>query len=127
MRVDPHNLLNHVHPDLVKVIVGASQDEQPFQVVCGLRALDAEKQAVATGHSQTTHSRHLAGQDGFACAVDVAALTDGHINWSSSVYAAIAAEIKAVAKTLNVPVEWGGDWHSFKDWGHFQLPWEKYP
>lgn len=129
MTVDPHGLLAKVHPDLVKVILAASQTEQPFQVVYGIRTPKAEAQAVASGHSTTMHSRHLPqpGQHNLSCAVDVAALSGGHINWNSSAYPAIAIEVKAAAAALGIPVEWGGDWVSFKDWGHFQLPWKDYP
>jgi len=28
---------------------------------------------------------------------------------------------------VGVSVEWGGDWKSFKDGPHYQLPWAKYP
>lgn len=127
MSLDPHNLLTQVHPDLVKVIEAASQAAQAFMVVYGIRTLAAEKQAVATGHSTTMHSRHLPNKDGVACAVDVAALTDGHIDWNVRLYPVIGAEVKAAAKKLNIPIEWGGDWNTFKDWGHFQLPWAQYP
>lgn len=129
MSLDPHNLLAQVHPDLVKVIQAASQANQPFQVVYGIRTAAAEAAAVASGHSTTMHSRHLPqpGQHNLSCAVDVAALTNGHINWNSSVYPAIAIEVKAAASKLGIPVEWGGNWVSFKDWGHYQLPWDKYP
>jgi len=77
------------------------------------------------------HSRHLPNKDGLSCAVDVAALTNGNVNFApgheAQVFGQIAKQIKAEANALNIPVEWGGDWHSFKDWGHFQLPWSQYP
>lgn len=122
--------LQHVHPDLIKVIEGSSQTPQPFVVVYGIRTLAAEKQAVATGHSTTMHSRHLPDKDGLSCAVDVAALTNGHINWAQGkeqqIYGQIWQQIKASADKLNIPVEWGGNWITFKDWGHVQLSWESY-
>lgn len=131
--MDPRSETNlaHVHPDLVKVIRAAAQTPQPFEVTYGLRTLAAEEQAVATGHSQTMHSRHLANAQGFACAVDVTPLDHGVLSFEPGheayFYGAIAVQIKAAAHALNIPVEWGGDWHSFKDWGHFQLPWAQYP
>lgn len=126
--------LAHVHPDLVKVIRAASQDPQPFVVVYGIRSEAAQQQAVVTGHSQTMRSRHLPqpGQGNLACAVDVAALdSHGNINWAAGheaqTYGQIAVQIKKAAADLNIPVEWGGDWNTFKDWGHWQLPWKDYP
>jgi peptidoglycan L-alanyl-D-glutamate endopeptidase CwlK len=35
--------------------------------------------------------------------------------------------MKAAAKAEKVPVEWGGDWTTFKDGPHYQLPWKSYP
>lgn len=126
------SFLQHVHPDLIKVMRGALQTP-PFVIVYGVRTLAAEKEAVATGHSTTLRSRHLPDShySGLALAVDVAALVDGEPFWAPGheavVFGAIARSIKLSAEHLGVPIEWGGDWHSFKDWGHFQLPWAKYP
>ena len=39
----------------------------------------------------------------------------------------IALAMKAAALELQVAIEWGGDWKSFKDGPHFQLTWEEYP
>jgi peptidoglycan L-alanyl-D-glutamate endopeptidase CwlK len=35
--------------------------------------------------------------------------------------------MKTAAAAEGVPVEWGGDWRSFFDGPHFQLPWASYP
>lgn len=131
MSLDPQGKLVKVHQALVRVLKTTSQ-EFPFQVVYGLRTWEAEKAAVAAGKSTTMHSRHLANKAGVSCAVDVAALNpDGTINWAKGnelrVYGHIAVEVKAAAARLNTPIEWGGDWKSFKDWGHFQLPWKEFP
>ena len=121
-----------VRPILCDVIRNAAQSPQPFVVVYGIRTPEAEAQAVASGHSTTMHSRHLPStHDGLACAVDVAALEDGEVSFAhgreAAVFGAIAEQIKASADALGTPIEWGGDWHSFKDWGHFQLPWATNP
>jgi len=131
--------LEHVHPDLAKVIRAAAQEPQPFAVVYGIRTLAAEAEAVTTGHSQTMHSRHLPdlhyatveNPEGVSCAVDVAALVDGKISFAPGhevdVFGQIAAQIKKAAQELSVPIDWGGDWVHFKDWGHIQLTWQAYP
>ena len=36
-------------------------------------------------------------------------------------------ELKQVIAQLDTPVEWGGDWETFKDGPHLQLPWKGYP
>jgi peptidoglycan L-alanyl-D-glutamate endopeptidase CwlK len=35
--------------------------------------------------------------------------------------------VKRAAQEVGVPVEWGGDWKSFKDGPHWQLPFKEYP
>lgn len=77
---------------------------------------------MAKGKSQTLRSRHLTGH-----AIDVVALIDGKASWDIAVYAKIAKAFKLAASELNIPVEWGGSWTSFKDGPHFQLPWAAYP
>jgi peptidoglycan L-alanyl-D-glutamate endopeptidase CwlK len=131
--MDPRSeaCLAQVEPDLCTVIRGAAQTPQPFEVTYGIRTLAAEEQAVATGHSQTLDSRHLPDQAGYAAAVDVTPLIDGELSFApgeeAAVYGQLALQIKASAAAHGVAIEWGGDWQSFKDWGHFQLPWATHP
>ena len=117
-----------VHPDLVKIVRRAAEITTcDFTVLEGKRTLARQKQLVAAGASQTLRSRHLPGKAGFACAVDLGALVGGKVRWDWPLYARIAATMKQAAKEVGVPVEWGGDWKSFKDGPHYQLPWSKYP
>lgn len=39
---------------------------------------------------------------------------------------AVATPALALSE-LAVSVEWGGDWSSFRDGPHWQLPWKEYP
>jgi peptidoglycan LD-endopeptidase CwlK len=140
--MDPRSETNlvSVHSALANVIRGAAQTPQPFIVVYGLRTLKAEQQAVASGNSQTLHSRHLPNKAGVSCAVDVAALINGEVSFApheeEEVFGQIAQQIMISAKALSVPVQWGGAkvgaWtpgviSHWRDWGHFQLPWKEYP
>ncbi len=140
--LDPHSLLAMVHPDLVKVIEAASQTPQPFQVIYGIRTLAAEAQAVASGHSQTMHSRHLPDPhyDNLAMAVDIGVFDNGvYVGDGPNVpvmYGQAAKQILEAAKSLGIDVQWGGQpvgaWidgvvSHFRDWGHFQLDPSKYP
>jgi peptidoglycan L-alanyl-D-glutamate endopeptidase CwlK len=52
---------------------------------------------------------------------------DGEVRWDWPLYYKIADAMKKAAHELDVPLEWGGDWKSFKDGPHFQLPWKDYP
>jgi len=66
---------------------------------------------------------HLRQADGYGYAVDLAPLVGGAIPWDEwARFKELADVVKACAAELGVPVEWGGDWKTFKDGPHFQLP-----
>ena len=112
-----------VHPDLVRVVERAARDGTKFRVIEGLRTMDRQAELVRAGKSQTMRSRHLTGH-----AVDLAALDEaGRVTWARPAYEALASQMKTAAAAEGVPVEWGGDWRSFFDGPHFQLPWSAYP
>lgn len=115
--------LNGVHPDLVNVVKRAIElTDVDFTVLEGLRTADRQAELKKAGASQTLKSRHLTGH-----AVDLGAYVAGEVRWDWPLYHRIAAAMKRAAKELGVPLEWGGDWRSFKDGPHFQLPWDRYP
>jgi len=125
--------LEGVHEDLVAVVKRAAElTDQPFIVTEGLRSIERQKKLVAAGASTTLRSRHLTGH-----AVDLAAFLDldgsgdytsgDNIRWDWPLYGRIASHMKTAAFQLDIPIEWGGDWVSFKDGPHFQLPWKDYP
>lgn len=112
-----------LHPDLVKVVKRAIEiTEVDFRVGEGLRTVERQKQLKAAGATTTLNSRHLTGH-----AVDLIALVNGEVRWDWPLYHKIAAAMKQAAKELNIQLEWGGDWKTFKDGPHFQLPWVSYP
>lgn len=118
--------LRGVHPDLVRVVRRCAADwtdpETGFIVTCGLRTLEEQKLLYKKGATRTLKSRHLTGH-----AVDLAASVQGQVRWDWPLYNKLAKAMKAAAKVEKVPIEWGGDWVSFKDGPHFQLPVAKYP
>lgn len=116
-------MLQGVHPDLVKVVKRAIQiTDIDFTVIEGMRTVARQKQLVAKGASKTMNSRHLTGH-----AVDVVPMQDGKISWDWPLYYKLAKVMKKAAKDVGVTLEWGGDWKSFKDGPHWQLPFSKYP
>lgn len=115
--------LEGVHPDLRAVVeLAITRTEVDFTVLEGLRTPERQQQLVAAGASRTMRSRHLTGH-----AVDLGAFVGGEVRWDWPLYHKIAAAMKDAARALNVPLEWGGDWRSFKDGPHFQLPHREYP
>lgn len=110
-----------VHPDLTRVVLRAANNAD-FAVIEGLRTLERQKYLVAKGASKTMRSRHLTGH-----AVDLAPVVNGNVRWDWKHFYPLAEIVKTAAKDEGVLVEWGGDWQTFKDGPHWQLPWAAYP
>lgn len=121
--------LKQCHPDLAKVIYEAAKTTTvPFKILEVARSLETQRGNVKKGVSQTLRSRHLPSKDGLARAADVVPIDEkGKLIWAWPVYYRLAPIIKAAAKRVKVPIKWGGDWRSFKDGPHWQLPWKLYP
>ena len=83
-----------------------------FRVNQGLRTIEEQRKAVATGHSRTMRSKHLRQADGFVWAVDLVVLTNGVVDWSFNKYAAVALAMDRAATELGVAghVRWGCAW-----------------
>lgn len=115
--------LKGVHPDLIKVVERAIEITTiDFTVLEGLRTPERQKTLKEAGASQTLNSRHITGH-----AVDLGAFVDGQVDWSWPLYHEIAKAMKSAASELSIPIEWGGDWRTFKDGPHWQLPRKEYP
>ena len=111
-----------VHPDLVAVVKYAIEiTPTDFTVLEGLRSLSRQKKLLKRGATRTLNSRHLTGH-----AVDLGAWVEGRVSWMWCHYVEISKAVKQAADELNIEVEWGGDWQTFKDGAHFQLPWGMY-
>ncbi|ATN93359.1 endolysin [Marinobacter phage PS3] len=112
-----------LHDDLVSVVERAIRiTKVDFTVLEGQRTKSRQKELFESGASSTMNSRHLTGH-----AVDLGAWVTGGVRWDWPLYHKIADAMKQAADELGVPIEWGGDWESFPDGPHFQLPWKEYP
>jgi hypothetical protein len=115
--------LSFVHPDLIALAYKALElSTVDFVVTEGKRTKARQRELFKSGLSKTLNSRHLQG-----FAIDVAALYGGKVTWNWQPYEDIAKAFKEASKELGIPVEWGGDWNTFKDGPHFQLPHSDYP
>lgn len=115
--------LEGVHPDLVRVVKRAAAiADLDFTVLEGVRTIELQREYFARGKTKTMNSRHLNGH-----AVDLAPTIAGQVSWDWAVFRRLAILVKKAAALENVPIEWGGDWRSFKDGPHWQLPWGAYP
>jgi peptidoglycan L-alanyl-D-glutamate endopeptidase CwlK len=108
-----------VHLDLVRVVERARRDHA-FFVIEGRRTVERQRELVASGASRTMASRHITGH-----AVDLAPVP---LDWSNfPAFRAMAGAVLRAADAEGVPVDWGGNWASFRDGPHFELRREKYP
>ena len=115
--------LHNVHLDLQKLVKRAiAITEVDFRVQEGLRTRKRQEELLKAGATKTLNSRHLTGH-----AVDLIALVNGKVRWDWPLYYKIADAMKRASAELDIPLEWGGDWKTFKDGPHFQLPWKQYP
>ena len=113
--------MNGVNPALIAVVKKAIElTTVDFGVTEGLRSIERQKELFKAGKSQTMKSRHIIGE-----AVDLVAYVNGKVDWTWKYYEQIAIAMKQAAKELDIAIEWGGDWVSFKDGVHFQLKREK--
>ena len=115
--------MENVHPDLIRVMALALQRSPiDFTVLEGRRTEARQRELVKQGASKTMNSRHLHG-----LALDIAPVVDGKVTWDWKFYHQLAPVIKAAAKELGVPLTWGGDWTTFPDGPHWELPHALYP
>lgn len=123
MNAKSHRLLGEVHEELAMLMIAASKDSPiHFEITEGLRSRERQIKLYKSGATKTFNSRHLDGH-----AVDVACYVDSEVCWSWPLYEALSVHIKTTAEELGIPIEWGGDWKSFRDGVHYQLPRSAYP
>jgi peptidoglycan L-alanyl-D-glutamate endopeptidase CwlK len=115
--------LTGVHPHLVEIVKRAVDlDTVDFAVLEGVRSTMRQVELVAAGASRTLKSRHLTGH-----AVDLGVIVGGKLRWDWPLYHKLNTVMQQAAKDQGIRIEWGGDWKTFPDGPHFQLPWETYP
>jgi peptidoglycan L-alanyl-D-glutamate endopeptidase CwlK len=102
---------------LVAVVeLAATYSPVKFIVTEGLRTVERQTQLVKQGASRTMNSKHLRGK-----AVDLAPIVDGKVRWDWPLFYPMADAMKKAALELKVPLQWGGDWRTFKDGPHFEI------
>ncbi len=94
------------------------RSDRDFMVVDGVRTIEEQRRNFQKGFSKTMKSKHLEGR-----AIDFAPVIKAGVpNWVDlQGFKTIGALFKRTAKEMNLNITWGGDWKTFKDWGHVQL------
>jgi peptidoglycan LD-endopeptidase CwlK len=135
-----------VHPHLIRIVNRALQSSPvDFTVIEGLRTLQRQRELFSQGYTQTLSSRHFKSEvSGYGNAVDLwpidpdtGRLVPGRLFDANGrerenprlweLYHILGPAVKAAAKAEELPIQWGGDWKSFKDGPHYQLPRNLYP
>jgi len=115
--------LDGLHEHLLAVVGHAAEiSDMNFIVTEGVRTEKRQAELFAAGASQTMNSRHLTGH-----AVDLAVKVGKEVRWDWPLYGQLNTIMQEAASQMGVKLEWGGNWKSFKDGPHWQLPWEDYP
>ena len=132
MTDDLHPKLAGVHPELIekvkRMLYAASDLGCPIVVTSGVRTIAEQRALYAKGRSQPgpivtnvdgiiKKSNHQVKSDGYGHAVDFAFLVDGRPSWEESHPWYL---IGAMAKCQGLV--WGGDWTTFPDRPHVELP-----
>ena len=124
-----------VHPDLIRVAEEAILiTPVDFCILEGVRTLERQRLLFQSGASQTMNSRHIPASPRnsplgrpVGHAIDIGAWVDNMVRWDWPLYDTLSDTMKMAALEVGVPIEWGGDWKSFKDGPHYQLPRKVYP
>ena len=102
--------LDGVHPEMVATVQKAIElTDVDFGVTYGVRTLEAQKELVASGRSQTMKSKHLIQGDGYSHAVDLVAYFGSNVSWELNVYDNICAMAEA-ARQIGCAIKWGAAW-----------------
>jgi peptidoglycan L-alanyl-D-glutamate endopeptidase CwlK len=114
--------LGTIHPDLQRLVqeIAKSRD---IVVVCGWRS--KEDQDMAVLNKTTTLEWPRSKHNHFpSWAVDLAPYSTvaPHIRWNDlEAFKALGEFTVALAKDMNIPINWGGHWVKFKDYPHYEL------
>lgn len=103
-----------------------------FAVISGKRSQEEQDCLYAEGKSKLKwpNSKHNAQGGNKSEAVDVAPYVNGKLSWDYNHCAFLAGIIMTSAKSLGMPLRWGGNWdgdgepitdQSFQDLGHYEI------
>lgn len=134
-----------VHPDLRRLAQRALElSDVDFTVIQGLRTRDQQAKLYGQGRTaaqiraqglpphyaqpnaprvtNTMNSNHMSGRAlDFAPYVGRIILPQKPTAAEIELFRSVANAFKAAAMELCLPIEWGGDWKSFKDYPHIEM------
>lgn len=113
-----------VHPKIKQLMLVAIKTSPiDFTIIETVRTIEQQKLNVAKGVSKTLKSRHIpdTNKSGLCEAIDIAPCNP-IIDWKDiERFKLLSKHIKQIANALKIPITWGGDWKTFKDYPHYEL------
>lgn len=116
--------LAQCHVLLRKVMMEAIKDLD-FSIIQAYRNREDQEKAFRRGNSKAHFGQ---SPHNYLPCVAVDCIPSPFNGWDDAAgFKAMADHILACAKRLDIPVQWGGNWKTFKDTPHFELsPWRSY-
>ncbi len=128
--------LNSCYGDLETLAIEAIKGSPyPFGITWGHRSPEIQGDLYAKG--RTAPGKIVTYCDGVtklskhnyspSLAFDIVIYVNGKVSWESGLYLEVGTHIMEVAEKLfeagkiTNRITWGGHWHKFKDWPHFQI------
>lgn len=121
-----HTRLKSCHPDLQRVFYKVIQDIDII-IICGHRSEEDQERAYREGNSMA-HFGESPHNKKPSMAVDVSLYHPDkpHIRWAEThEFYFLAGYVIALAKSMGIDIEWGGDWdkdYDFEEGGFIDLP-----
>ena len=110
--------LEQANSDLYKLVsIAIKTSPIDFSVIESVRDERSQNEAYNSGYSMLRYpnSKHNSNPSN---AVDIIPYP---VDWTYiDRFKQLGKHIKQVAKRLNIDIEWGGDWRTFKDYAHYQ-------
>lgn len=114
--------IEHLHGDIkefARMALGFIKHYQlPFAVFETLRSHERQQELFNEGKTTVLHSKHETGD-----AVDIVFKDKNGWSWANDkipAYKIFGEWMLYEAEQRGLKIEWGGHWHSFKDYVHFQ-------
>lgn len=130
------DILSKCHKDL-QIVAQEAIKSSPydFGISWGYRSPEKQNELYQQGRTKT--GKIVTYVDGYnkkskhnylpSLAFDIVIYVDGKPTWNHDVYLEVGLHIMEVAEDLfekdiiKNRITWGGFWHKFKDWPHFQI------
>lgn len=116
--------LSQCHVLLRKVMIEAIK-ELDFSIIQGYRGSEDQEKAFREGKSKAHYGQSA---HNYLPCIAVDCIPFPFLGWEDAAsFKRMADHILLCAASLDIPVQWGGNWKTLKDTPHFELtPWRSY-